>query len=39
VSFEVIRQLKSALGDKKPLDDKAVDAVNIVDKYHAEFTF
>jgi anaerobic magnesium-protoporphyrin IX monomethyl ester cyclase len=39
VSFEVIRQLKSALGDKKPPDDKAVDAVNIVDKYHAEFTF
>jgi radical SAM PhpK family P-methyltransferase len=39
VSFEVIRQLKSALGDRRPLDEETEDAVNIVDKYQAGFTF
>lgn len=39
VSFEVIRQLKSALGDESPLDEGAEDTVNIVTKYQAGFTF
>ncbi|NIM15004.1 MAG: PhpK family radical SAM P-methyltransferase [Candidatus Aminicenantes bacterium] len=39
VSFEVIRQLKSALGDERPPDEGIEDAVNIVTKYQAGFTF
>jgi radical SAM PhpK family P-methyltransferase len=39
VSFEVIKQLKSALGDERPPDEGTEDAVNIVTKYQAGFTF